>query len=327
MQPAILDLAGTEGAFREEAGFPRPQWAIIDPHIREHLPQQQWHSAFCDAVRQWMAFLAAALGGDYRVLESDWFFLLSYRNRQEAETHLAWAEECRTSIYERLEGIAWKEIYGKHVMIDLEDPDDYADYLAVFYPPGWEPPLASGLCVNRGGYVHMVLNTGTQRWTQSVICHELTHNLTAHLPLPLWLAEGLACVMQHDIAERPTYEVHFSGRGLWMHPSSIQAFWDGRAFDRDDVGESHMWYALAERLVRHLNDRCPDRFDEFVRKAHWKDCGQQAAMEELKVRLGECLGWILGPGDWHPKPLPKSPDPASGGPATAGLAEDNWLQG
>jgi hypothetical protein len=33
--------------------------------------------------------------------------------------------------------------------------------------------------------------------------HELTHNLLCHLPIPLWLNEGLAVLIEQTVTQKP----------------------------------------------------------------------------------------------------------------------------
>jgi hypothetical protein len=42
------------------------------------------------------------------------------------------------------------------------------------------------------------------------------------------------------------------------------------------------------------------QFVEFVKKAHWNDAGQTAALGCFDADLGKVAGTFLGEGDWRP---------------------------
>jgi hypothetical protein len=158
------------------------------------------------------------------------------------------------------------------------------------------------LCIRSWGYPHIVLNTGTRNWTHSVLCHELTHYLLSHWTVPRWLDEGIAMVMQHDIVQRPEMEIHLLACAPTFQFMGIQGFWSGAALESAEGEAGQVMYALAEELVRCMVDVYGERFDAFVRKAHWSDGGQAAAAEVLGAGLGECMSHVLGAGDWAPRP-------------------------
>jgi hypothetical protein len=135
----------------------------------------------------------------------------------------------------------------------------------------------------------------------------MTHASLAHLPLPLWLNEGLAVNTEQRLTGvNPSLitpdKLHDKLRRFWS-VVTIQEFWSGRSFDRP--GDSNqLSYALARIIVDVLaKDWQP--FAEFVRRADRADGGAAAARECLGLDLGELVTALLEretPKSWSPQP-------------------------
>jgi hypothetical protein len=145
------------------------------------------------------------------------------------------------------------------------------------------------------------------RQVEATIAHEMTHSCLEHLPLPLWLNEGLAVNTEERLTGvKPSLltpdRLHDKLRRFWS-VVSIQEFWSGRSFDRP--GDSNqLSYALARIIVEQLaKDWGP--FREFVLRADRADAGAAAARECLGLDLGSIVTVLLEretPKSWSPDP-------------------------
>ena len=136
---------------------------------------------------------------------------------------------------------------------------------------------------------------------QHVLMHELAHNSVAHLPLPLWLNEGVAQAIERLLKTRgePVLDQELADdlRNYWTE-ENIQEFWAGTSF-RQPGDAQKLSYSLAEVIVQLLAGGEGD-FKEFLRRASYVDAGQTAALDCLGINLGDALATFLGPGEWRP---------------------------
>jgi hypothetical protein len=131
--------------------------------------------------------------------------------------------------------------------------------------------------------------------------HELVHNLLSRLPIPLWLNEGLAVVIEGRVSRFPfRVDAEMVDRHTrhWSE-ENIQAFWSGKSFNVPGE-ENELSYSLAAILLTLLSEKGGD-FITFIRNADWRDAGQEAALTILHCDLGEVAGEFLGPGNWRPQ--------------------------
>ena len=299
-KPEFIDLNELEGAFDFEEGFSRPNWPLISKTVRERTARDDWDRAFTEAARQWVMQIQSDLGGEYAVSESRRFLLLSELETDSRRGILAHAEQTRDSIRECLGDAAWSPNCGKHVIILFSEEDDYYQYLSYFHKDGIHP--ASGGCLIRKRYVHIAAPY-QPRGCRTMLAHELAHNLVVHLPLPLWLNEGLAVTFQRGngargqplLADPDLQPRHID----YWNEKTIQEFWAGVSFHKP--GDSNeLSYSLAEILLTLLLEKRWD-FPAFLKQANWRDAGQTAAMNFLGVDLGAVAGTFLGKGDWRPR--------------------------
>jgi hypothetical protein len=160
--------------------------------------------------------------------------------------------------------------------------------------------LSGGIFIRRG-YAHIALPYGDTLTAQHTLAHELAHNLLCHLPMPLWLNEGLAVTIERQMTRRSftlDRDLADRHRNYWSE-ENIQSFWSGRSYDEPGDG-SQLSYSLGEILVALLAEQGP-AFAEFVKAADWRDGGQDAAVNFLGKGLEEVLTGFLGPGDWRPQ--------------------------
>ena len=198
-----------------------------------------------------------------------------------------------------LKDAARKGYRSRHVLLLFADPEDYFTYISYFYPEGTHA-LSAGVFI-RLGCAHIALPMTDISRVQRILIHELVHDLLCHLPIPKWLNEGLA-----QMIDRPAQRSQFlldvdmvdRHRGFWSE-QNIQTFWAGKSFGIP--GDSNqLSYDLGEILTSLLAEKGAD-FIDFIKHADWRDGGQDAAVTILNVDLGEVLGGFLGPGNWRPQ--------------------------
>ena len=164
-----------------------------------------------------------------------------------------------------LPGVAKQVGLGKHVVLAFAKPDNFFDYVCDFYPDEGEFGAAPAMFLH-AYYRHIALCTQLSNDLGRTIAHEMTHCLFEHLRLPLWLNEGLTCVVDDIVIGQNGFlmsaELAKEHRQYW-NEKSIQAFWSGNAFRSSDDGR-RLSYSLAEVLVRNLMSHFPDRFLDVV---------------------------------------------------------------
>jgi hypothetical protein len=293
------DLAQIDLDFGFSEGFSRPHWKAVDASIKSNIFPEDRESAWRFAARKWLEQLAQELGGGSAVEESDHFLFLSDLGPGTTRTLTTYAEWVLGIIRNCLNEAAWKGYRGKHVVMFYSDPDDYFAYISFYYPEGAHA-LSSGVFL-RQGYAHVALPFVSIVSAQRTLVHELVHNLLCHLPIPLWLNEGLALVVESHVARnrflvsRALAETH---AGFW-NEENIQGFWSGQSFDVPGSG-IELSYSLAQIFVTVLSEKGGD-FIAFIMKADWRDAGQAAALTILDLDLGEVASNFLGPGHWRPQ--------------------------
>ena len=183
------------------------------------------------------------------------------------------------------------------IIVFAEEDDSY--HYASWFDSEGEHAKSVGVQIQRG-YPHVALLYEGELHSTETIVHELTHQCLSHLPIPLWLDEGVAQHLQKTIVGARVVlddltERHF---GYW-NQERIQRFWAGASFHetRDSVELS---YNLAVILVHFLIQKDGD-FLTFLRSARADDAGQTAAWDCYECCLGEAVGTFLGPGDWRPQ--------------------------
>jgi hypothetical protein len=157
------------------------------------------------------------------------------------------------------------------------------------------------------GCSHFVTVKRDLRLLEATIVHEMTHACLEHLPLPVWLNEGLAVNTEQRLAGAPRTAVDEPGR---LHDKlrrfwsvvGIQDFWSGIAFHLAD--SQTLSYELARILVAQLANNWQP-FAQFVLHADQADAGAAAAREYLGLDLGEAVTTLLErdtPRSWAPDP-------------------------
>jgi hypothetical protein len=302
--PKLINLNEIDGAFEFREGYSRPNWNIIRQEINNKVPADKLSEAWTEAALQWAQELSSNLGKEYHVRSSDKFILVSALALKPADRLLVFAETILERIYTTLGDAAWKSGMGKHVLFLFAETDDYYQYVSFFNAEGIHP-TSSGCLIAKGGYVHIAMPYLDGRHLRQALTHELVHNSVAHLHLPLWLNEGLACLFQRTVAEWSPpildHELRDAHLAFWT-PGNIQKFWSGVSFQ--EPGESNkLSYGLAEILVQLLSTEAnakKEDFAAFVKEADWHDAGQTAALDILQRDLGQVMGTFLGEGYLRP---------------------------
>jgi hypothetical protein len=299
MPEPLSDLSELNMGFTMVEGFSRPNWKMIYEFTKGHVPEDDLNATWDYIVASWLKELSADLGGGSRIRQSRNFYCLSDLDAEVTGTLLAYAEFVVETIRRCLGKAAWSGYHGKHVLLLFSDADDYYPYVSYYNREGVH--ILSGGVFIRSGYAHIALPYVNTLSAQHVLAHELTHNLLCHLPIPIWLNEGLAVAIE-GLAERRSFvlsrEMAERHRNHW-NEKNIQVFWAGKTFNIPG-DDSELSYSLGEILVNIISDKGTD-FIEFVKAADWRDGGQDAAINYFGQSLEEFVGGFLGPGNWRPQ--------------------------
>jgi hypothetical protein len=283
--------------------FPRPDWrelwAGLEPLPNDDARERAW----LEHGHRWLSETAAVLGGDYRVADVGGFWMVSNRPARQLDRIGRLLQSARRRILTDLDGVASDPLFSQLAVLWLEDETQYYEYVSHYYPDAGEFSFSGGMFL-RAGYPHFVFPHYEEfAELEHVMSHELTHALVSHLPIPLWLNEGMAVTMEEAIAGRVharTIPERLDEYPDFWTEETIQEFWSGSSFSRPDEGNS-LSYALAQLLTVNLAHDF-DAFRAFVLSASWEDGGEAAARESLGVSLGDLVSSVLGEGNWAPHP-------------------------
>jgi hypothetical protein len=294
--------------------IPMPDWPAVERWLDALAPDAQ-DPAWIALQRAWLQHLGQALGPAYRLLEGPRALVLSSLEPAVGAATLGFMDRTLDRILRLLEGIAEAPAWGKGVLVVLDDADTYYRYIGQFYPGDGEAAGSSGMYIPEGcdHFVTMKADLGA---IEPTIVHEMTHGCLVHLPLPVWLHEGLAVNTERRLSPGapPMYsaaEMRAMHRAYW-DDTSIQAFWSGQSFFCPGNGNL-LSYDLAQVLVEQFSGHW-DAFRAFVRDAHQDDAGAAAASRHLGIDLGIALAAVLErpwmpateprPATWAPAPGP-----------------------
>ncbi|WP_397608648.1 hypothetical protein [Silanimonas sp.] len=315
---AMRDIGGGHGpSFPFEASLvwaedlPTPDWQAFDVWRAGIEDDTASASAWMDAERSFVLHLAKALGPPYRVHESADAFVLSHLDDRRARVVIDHIGRTRSRVIRLLDGLAERPDLGKDVFLLFAEQDDYYRYISRYYPEGGEYAGSAGIHINQG-CGHFAAHGDDLLHIEPTVVHEMTHSLVSHLPLPLWLNEGIAvnterrlCAasLDYEAAERQARH-----RSFW-NPQRIADFWSGEAFHSPGEQVAELAYDLARQIVQGLATNWPV-FRDFALRADFADAGESAANETLGVGLGELVASVL---DLDPQQTPGpslSPQPA-----------------
>ncbi len=186
------------GHLKLEHGFPIVDWTKVLAWV-DALPEARRERAWLACERAWLLHFRDALGTDFRLEESDSAAVLSSLEPQVAEVTLEFMGRSARRIGAVLDGIAQFAPWGKDILIAFDDDESYYRYAAYYYPERGEFASSGGMCIDTGCTHYVTVKTDL-RQIEATIVHEMTHGCVAHLPLPLWLNEGLAVNTERRLA-------------------------------------------------------------------------------------------------------------------------------
>jgi len=291
-----------ENFISREDKLPHPNWELIYQFVEENQGDQNPHQLWCNIARNWVDTLVQQLPHEYIKTETENFILITSDDQRYSKSLSMFLESCRRRLLAKAKGICSDDGYGKYVVIVFADIDSYYDYITYYGPQEGTYGLSSGMYLNYG-YGHFVFRQEELDFAEAIAAHEMTHALLDHLPIPLWLNEGMAVNMESVITgllpQRLNKSLFALHQNFWNH-QTIQEFWRGDSFSRPDDGQK-LSYQLAQILVTNLS-RNYDAFTKYVNKANYADGGEAAIEEVYGLSLGDMIYNFLGEGDWFPKP-------------------------
>jgi hypothetical protein len=286
--------------------MPYADWATVSAWVSTLPDHATQSAAWTAAEKAWLLHLRASLGDRYRLAETSQAFLVSPLETGKERAALDFMSRTPARIVQSLAGIAQLPEYGKDILVAFENEETYYNYRVAYFPAEGEFATSSGMYINNG-CGHFV-TAAAELWAlEPVIAHEMTHACVAHLPLPLWLNEGLAVNTERRLARaNPSLytpmEMHERHRAFW-NASSIQTFWSGESFQIP--GDSNeLSYDLARIMIEQMA-RDWDSFRALALAAHFADGGAQAARAIAGIDLGSYVGALLeqpATDGWTPNP-------------------------
>ena len=303
---APLDFVHT---LQFEQGMPVPDWPAVQAWVDGIADEAERGRAWAEAEIAWLVHLRAALGAHYRLVRRGQAIVLSSLEGVAAVAAAHYIGATAERIVQVLDGVAQPaQGAGHDILIVLDDEESYYNYIARYYPAEGEFAFSGGVFLNSGCGHFVTRKADDLSQIEPTIAHELTHASLAHLPLPLWLNEGLAVNTEERLC--PGREHRFSAKqrdhmhkAFW-NAATIQEFWSGSSYARPDEGNL-LSYDLGRLLVRHLAEDWP-RFAAFANTAQGDDAGAAAAREWLSVDLGELVKTLFevqaGQPSWSPQP-------------------------
>jgi hypothetical protein len=283
---------------------------MLDGHrlaswLNDNLAAEFRKAIWEEAKRAWLLHVRDALGANFQITESETALLLSSLNPATARTTAKFMSNAREQVLGVLGGIAQAPQGGKDILIVFEDAASYCQYLSFFYPGAAVPGLGRAMYVRAGAGHFAAVKTDIYA-IQSLMVHEMTRNCLEHLPLPVWLAAGIAVNTERQLVNKKScggcgsQPLHHMLLAYW-NEYSIQDFWSGASFQRADEG-LQLSYELA-RIMVELLARDWQSFTSFANKAQADDAGESAARAHLDMGLGELVCALLerdGGAGWSP---------------------------
>ena len=299
-----IDVSWVEQFLPIEEKLPRPNWRAIQKYVDENFSEEDPDYLWSEIAREWMRLLMQIFSYDYKTVESENFILISSAGDSYNQAMSKHLEYCRRRILFISKGITADDGFGKFVVIVFKDTESYYRYVSYSYgTEGGTYGLSSGMYIN-SGYGHFVFVVDDMFVVEPTIAHEMTHALLSHLPIPMWLNEGLAVNMEEAIsnssAERLNKASYQQHENFW-NKDQIQEFWSGDSFFRPDEGQK-LSYQLAQLMVGRFSENY-DSFVEFVNAASFEDGGEKPMKEVFGMSLGDLVAGFLGEGHWQPEPL------------------------
>lgn len=297
---AMIKLLDIPNSVESRLGMPRLVWDVIIDWVDENVPEAQRDDAWQQLAEQWLAVLKESLPRPYSVERSESFLALCGVSDLVAPI-LSWCEHYDRKLRKILAGIAREDGQGP-IILHFHCRETYLDYVMDIYPETGEFADSGGMYLHYG-FPHLAIWGQNAVDLERTIAHELSHDLLSHLPLPLWLNEGVTQVAEEMAMESSQFlmspEIARQHREHW-NPASIQRFWSGESF-HGPGDEQRLSYSLAQVLIRNLMSDYPRKVAEFVRQANPDDSGDGALLATCGVSLESRVSQFLGAADWNPR--------------------------
>jgi hypothetical protein len=260
---------------------------------------EEWAKGNIDAIelgrRAWLLHLRNALPPPLHLHETHDALVLSPFSRITAKSAAHCIANVRERIGQLLGGIAERPVGNRSILIVMNDPDSFRNYVSIYPSLANLPASARGVFINLG-CPHLV-TVNENLWTlEPVIAREMTRGAIRHLELPIWLEEGIAVNTEKQIAisgrdASEAVATTANHRAFW-NAERFQQFWSGKSFH--GTGEAiALSRDLARSIVEHLaRDRAS--FVEFATNASRDDGGAAAARGLLKQDLGDIATLLVG---------------------------------
>lgn len=281
--------------------FIKPNWGAVADWVDANVQADRKNATWTRLASQWLEALRGSLGEDYAMSESAEFLLLGPSEPRLVKRILSSSEHARRTILKTLPDVARDEGFGKHVVLAFADIESYYDYISDFYSDEGEFGLSIGIFLDEG-YGHFAICLASDDDYEPTIAHELNHNLLRHLPLPLWLNEGVTQVMEDIVLGgsyfRTDHEIVSRHRDYW-NSRTIDTFWSGESFFSSD-DDQELSYHLSQVLFRNLMSDFPKQVSPLLNEAQYTDAGEAALEKRCGVSLSDRVAQFLGPGNWKP---------------------------
>jgi hypothetical protein len=306
MKPPPFVLPDDARFFDHASGFPKMRAAGIEAWLRDEVAPGDRRAAIYALSRRWLNRLIPALRTPHAISESTHFLLLSVPKVDQIKRVLLFLEETRRRVLQSLASACPPHDRPKHLVVVFGDHADYDRFTAAEAPEREREIADSGGMFIPHGIPHIVLPSSDLVAIHATLVHELVHDCVAHLPLPLWLNEGITQMLEYDIVSWRPFELDRDMKqkhaGHWT-ADSIQDFWSGRSFmlpgDVQKVSYNLSVVLVRKILSQHSAGR--ENFWEFVRCAEASDAGAASLGEHMGTALEDLVGDFLGPGDWAPR--------------------------
>lgn len=291
--------------------FAHPDWALVGAWVEEH-PESDHANLWLEVARHWCSRLAEQFGGGSVVYESPNFLAILPDDPSRARRTLQFFEQKLHELRRLLGASALSKYFGKFMFVVPPTTDGFYAYYSDFTDDG-EHIQPAGVYLNRG-YGHVLFPSYDEANHAATIVHELCHALLVHLPLPLWINEGVTQIAEFTLAGRTVAaddaKSRAHHRAFWT-PERIAGFWDGRSFDIPG-DSSALSYDLALRIISGLLQQNRRGIHELLARAEPHDAGFAASREVYGITPAEWLDDFLGPGAWATGFLAEIDGPASG---------------
>ena len=283
-----------------------PEWSVVRTWVDQNKPVDQHKEAWRALTGSWLNNLADDLGAPYACYTSENFQVLCPFDDKKAKPDRDFLEMARERLLESFGLQTLPEAPGPVVVLVFYDREEYLSYVSSFGEP---PELTDNACgvLLEGGYPHIAIYDPDKLRKETTLAKELMRNLLCHLPVPVWLKEGITRLapteMGLGLVLNQMKEIRIAEEAIrecWRQ-NSIQQFWSGSAFTLPDQRKKRA-FQLAEILTRSLllDPKARNHFGAFVVASHRDDAGEAAAIQHLGAGLGHWAGEFLGPGEWAP---------------------------